>query len=166
MRIRFLLVCVSAGLIGGGFAIQACGGTEETTAVSDAGPDVTVDTGIKDSSLPDTRDSAPECDPNRDFLKDIPDASIADGATTTGICVGCAKQKCKSDIDKCAANCKCQNIASGALDCYLKTQAITCGSPFFSAGTETREYRPRSGWLHPVGLQGRVRGRLVQPGRG
>jgi hypothetical protein len=139
MRFRFLLVCVSAGLFGGGFAIQACGSTEEASAVGDAGVEAAADARPPvDSSLPDVKDSAPACDPTRDFLKDIPDASIADGATTTGICVGCAKQKCKMDIDNCAKDCPCQNLASGALECYLKTQAITCGAPFFNANADTR----------------------------
>ena len=139
MRIRLFLACVSAGLFGGGFAVQACGGTEDVTPAADGGGDATAEAApVKDSALPDVKDSAPACDPNRDFLKDIPDASIADGASTTGICVACGKQKCKSDIDKCAANCPCQNLASGALDCYLKTQAFTCGAPFLNAGTETR----------------------------
>ena len=139
MRIRFLLVCVSAGLFGGGFAVQACGGTEDVTPVVEAGTDAPVEaTAIKDSAVAEVADAAPACDPTRDFLKDIPDADIADGASTTGACVTCGKAKCKSEIDKCAKNCPCQNLATDALTCYLKTQAFTCGAPFLNASTETR----------------------------
>ena len=41
MRIRFLIVSFSAVLFGGGFAIQACGGTQsDSTRAVDAGQDV------------------------------------------------------------------------------------------------------------------------------
>lgn len=139
MRIRFLVVCVSVGLFGGGFAVQACGGTQsDSTAATDAGADV-VDATVKDTNAPDVKDSAPPCDPTADFLKDIPDASLADGASTTGVCLGCAKSKCKAELAACSKDCACQDIAGEAIGCYLKGESIIkCGSQFASVPTATR----------------------------
>ena len=144
MRIRFLFLCVSAGLVAGGFAIQACGGTQSDSAtVVDAGLDV-VDATVKDTNAPDVKDAAPACDPTADFLKDIPDASLADGATTSGICLGCAKSKCKNELSACSKDCTCQGLAGDAIDCYLKsttknpTDLIKCAGGFASVPTATR----------------------------
>jgi hypothetical protein len=139
MRIRFLFLCVSAGLVGGGFALQACGGSQsDTAAVVDAGGDV-VDATVKDTNAPDVKDSAPPCDPTADFLKGIPDASLADGATTTGACLGCAKSKCTNELAACSKDCACQNLAGDAVDCYLKGGSIlSCGSSFATVPASTR----------------------------
>lgn len=139
MRIRFLLVCVSAGLFGGAFAVQACGGTANTDTPTDAGggADV-VDASIKDTSVADVQDSAPTCDTNVDILKSIPDASIADGGSSVGLCLGCAATKCKADIDACKKDCACQGVAGKALECFAKTQSIACAASFQSAPKATQ----------------------------
>jgi len=139
MRIRFFVVGVSAVLFGGGFALQACGGTQsDSTPAVDAGQDV-VDATVKDTNAPDVKDSAPPCDPNADFLKDIPDASLADGASTTGICLGCAKSKCKAQLAACSKDCACQDVAGDAIACYVKGDSIIkCASGFASVPTATR----------------------------
>jgi hypothetical protein len=143
MRIRFLFLCVSAGLVAGGFAVQACGGTQSDSTPVDAGQDV-VDASVKDTNAPDVKDSAPPCDPTADFLKDIPDASLADGATTSGICLACAKTKCKNELAACSKDCACQSLAGDAIDCYLKSTSkatsdlIKCVSGFAGVSTSTR----------------------------
>lgn len=137
MRIRFLIVSVSAVLFGGGFAIQACGGTQSDSGAVDAGSDV-ADATVKDTNAPDVADAAPACDKNADILKGIPDASIADGASSVGVCLGCASVKCKSEIDDCKADCACQGVAAKALECYAKTQSIACASSFQGVPKQTQ----------------------------
>jgi hypothetical protein len=134
-----LIVSFSAVLFGGGFAIQACGGTQSDTAAAvDSGTDV-VDATVKDTNAPDVKDAAPPCDPNADFLKGIPDASLADGASTTGVCLGCAKSKCSTELAACSKDCSCQGIAGDAIDCYVKGGSIlTCGSSFATVSASTR----------------------------
>ena len=141
MRIRFFLALASVSFVAAGFAIQACGGSSDDTAnpVKDSGvAETAAETGPKDAAV-NTAEAAVPCDPNKDYLGAIPDASIADGASTTGICVGCAKSKCKAEVAKCGADCTCQQIAGGALDCYAKTQdLIGCGSKLLSVPAATR----------------------------
>lgn len=139
MRIRFFIVGVSAVLFGGGFAVQACGGSQsDGTAAVDAGLDV-VDATVKDTNAPDVKDAAPACDTNADILKGIPDASIADGASSTGVCLGCAASKCKNEIDACKKDCACQGVAADALECYAKTQSISCAASFTSVPKATQQ---------------------------
>lgn len=139
MRIRFFLTVVSAALFGAGFAIQACGSTvDDTTATTpdSGGPDV-VEAAVKDTSVPDAKDAAPPCDTTADLTTKIPDASIADGATTSGACVGCMKRVCPEALAACNMDCTCQGLAGDALNCFVKTQAISCGAPFLSGGAST-----------------------------
>ena len=56
------------------------------------------------------------------------DASIGDGASTTGVCISCAKARCDEAIAKCTADCPCQGIVGRALECYLTTQQLGCAS--------------------------------------
>jgi hypothetical protein len=139
MRIRLFLVLVSAGLVASGFAIQACGSTvNEDTAVDGGGPDV-AEASAKDNYVPDAKEAAAPCDTNKDILKDIPDASIADGASSVGKCLGCAQVKCKAELDSCKKDCACQDVAAKALECYAKTQSIACAGSFQSVPKETQQ---------------------------
>lgn len=148
MRIRFFLAFVSTSLVAAGFGIQACGGNSEDAAnVADAAPEATAaEAGPKDSSTADVLDARPPCDPTKDVLKGIPDASIADGSSTTGACLGCAKIKCATEISDCQKDCSrsaselgCQDLAGKALECYAKTQDLfKCAGQFASVGNPTR----------------------------
>jgi hypothetical protein len=139
MRIRFLVVSFSAVLFGGGFAVQACGGTQsDGNAAVDAGLDV-ADATVKDANAPDVKDAAPACDTNADILKGIPDASIADGGSSVGLCLGCAAVKCKTEIDSCKKDCACQGVAADALECYAKTQSLACAASFQSVPKTTQQ---------------------------
>ncbi len=119
MRIRLFLALASVGFVAAGLGIQACGGSSESTETKDSGA---VEAGPKDAAR-DTNEE-PACDPKKDFLADIPDASIADGASSSGVCVSCTKAKCSTEVAKCAADCPCQGIAGDAIECYVKTQNI------------------------------------------
>jgi hypothetical protein len=147
MRIRFFLTCVAATCVAAGFGIQACGGTSESGPAADAATERAAEAGPKDSSTgPDVFDARPPCDPNKDPLKDIPDAAIADGASSTGACLGCATAKCSDEIDDCKKDCSrsvtdlgCQDLAGKALECYAKTQDIfTCAGKFATVPNPTR----------------------------
>jgi hypothetical protein len=147
MRIRLFLTCVAGTLLAAGFGIQACGGSSDSTpAGGDAAPEAGPDTSVKETGGPDVFDARPPCDPNKDILKDIPDASIADGASSTGACLGCATTKCADEIDDCKKDCSrsttdlgCQDLAGKALECYAKTQDIfTCAGKFASVPNPTR----------------------------
>lgn len=139
MRIRLFLAVTSVGLFGAGFAIQACGSTtNDAVTTADAAPEAAVEASVKDSSVPDAKDAAPPCDPNKDILVGIMDASIADGASSVGLCLGCAKSKCSMEINACKMDCDCQAIAGGALECFAKSQSPACGAPFFSTPKATQ----------------------------
>ncbi len=143
MRIRFFVVGFSAVLFGGGFAIQACGGDQsDSTAAIDAGQDV-VDATVKDVSVADVVDANPGCDKKADILKDIPDASIADGGSSVGVCLGCAKVKCATEISSCTADCPCQGVAAKALVCFAKaqtqTQQLACAASFQGVPSSTQK---------------------------
>lgn len=139
MRTRFFFLAASVTSIAAASVAQGCGETETTTSNGDAGADVATDTGPKRDSAPPAEDAEPPCDTSEDFSKDIPDAEIADGASTTGICVGCAQKNCKSFIDDCNANCQCQELAGKALECYAKTANIIGCAGQFASGSITDE---------------------------
>lgn len=132
---RLILLGAGSLLIGAAFMIQACGDTE-SGAAADAGADV-VDSGQKEASA-DT--GAPPCDTSKSVTDDIPDAAIADGASTSGACVQCANLNCSKQLDACNKDCTCQGIAGDALKCFLKnTQDPTaCLGPLFSVDPNTR----------------------------
>lgn len=135
-------------LVASGFAVQACGGnSDEAPTVADAAPEASaaVEAGAKDATA-DVSNARPPCDTTKDILKDIPDASIADGSSTTGACLACASMKCAAEIASCQKPCSrsttdlgCQDIAGKALECYAKTKDIFgCAGKFASVGNPTR----------------------------
>src|SRR5437588_9668241 len=122
MRVHAFLIGATVSLVAVMAGIQACGGdTSSGTTPTDAGNDVTLDTKPPPPPPPDDAgaDSA-TCDLSADFTTKIPDASIADGESTTGICIGCVEAKCKKDLDSCNQYCPCQSAAAKALECYAK----------------------------------------------
>jgi hypothetical protein len=122
MRARVIVLSVSVGLLGGALAIQACGGSD---AATDDAPDA-AEAGVREGGALDVSEPEPACDPKTDLTRKVKDASIGDGASTTGICLGCAKAKCAEAIASCQADCPCQGIVSNAIECYLTTQQIGC----------------------------------------
>jgi len=142
MRIRAFFFLASACLVAAGATIQACGGTTNSDGPVDSGPpeaSTPADTGPKDSGV-DAKDSAPPCDTNADFTSKIPDASLADGATTTGICMGCTKAKCSAQVDKCNKDCPCQGVIANAIECYSKNTSnpIACVGSFSGVPSSTQ----------------------------
>lgn len=148
---RLFLVMTAATSVAGALAMQACGGSSDTPAgTPDAAPEAAApdvrEAAPQDTYVPDVVvDARPPCDPNKDILKDIPDASIADGASTTGACISCAEAKCMKEITNCKKDCSrstkdlgCQDLAAKALECYAKTHdPLMCGGDFLSAKAPT-----------------------------
>lgn len=146
MSARFFLVLAVVGCGPVFLGLQACGGSSTGFA-----PDAAAETGPQ-QGLTDpvgSRDAASDtvvadsgaglCDPEKDFFTDIPDASIADGASTSGICVSCTKANCSQEIAACARECDCQDVAGAALECYVQTQSLlTCASSFTGVSQETQ----------------------------
>lgn len=144
MRTRFLFLGGGATLIAAAVVVEACGGdtdaTTPPTGSDGGGADAVADTGAKDTAPPVEEDTGAPCDKTNDFLKDIPDAAIADGGSTTGICVGCAKQNCGTEIEACKQDCPCQGIAADALECYLQNpdNPLICAGQFGTVPKETQ----------------------------
>jgi hypothetical protein len=134
MRTRTFALALSVISLAAAGVLQACGGDSSSNdAPVDAGRDV-ADTGRPDTGPLEEEDAA-TCDLSADLTKQIVDASIADGASTMGICVGCAKAKCGEPIDDCNKNCQCQELTAAALDCYGRTgNVLACAGPFAGAG--------------------------------
>lgn len=117
----------------------ACAGDDEGAVadVSDGGDAPAREGGAFDAGQPE-----PACDPNADLLEKVSDASIADGASTTGICLGCARARCSEAIADCTMDCACQSIVSDAIGCYVTTQQITCAAKLANVFVKpiTRQY--------------------------
>ena len=136
MRLRLLVLLTAAGLLGGAFCVQAC---ESSGDVAAGEPDA-AEGGLRESGTPDVSEPEPPCDRTADLFGKVHDASIGDGASTTGVCIGCAKARCDEAITKCTADCPCQGIVGRALECYLTTQQLGCASALTSylVTSETR----------------------------
>jgi hypothetical protein len=148
MRARFLLFVGAFSLAGAASAVQACSSdeTNTTSAGADSGPDAVAADGSpqKEPAAPEP-DAAP-CDLSADFSDEIPDASIADGATTTGLCLQCAHTSCQKQLAACNTECKCQQLAGQALGCFLQNSDKTqlelyqlCGGPLLGVDSHTQQ---------------------------
>jgi hypothetical protein len=136
MRLRLLVLLTAAGMLGGAFCVQACGASDDPAVEQpDAG-----EGGPRESGTPDVSEPEPPCDRTADLFARVHDASIGDGASTTGVCIGCAKARCDEAIAKCTADCPCQGIVGRALECYLTTQQLGCASELtnYLVTSETR----------------------------
>jgi hypothetical protein len=137
MKARVVLLCSFISIVPAA-AIQACGGSSkvEGQPAGDSGAAHVVD-GSLDAKTDNTADAeGPSCDTSADFTKEIPDASIADGASSTGECLACTNAHCESAVAECNKNCLCQSVAGPALDCFLKNPTnlfLACGSKLGAA---------------------------------
>ena len=113
--------------MGGAFAVQAC-----TTSAGDTSNDGGAEAGElqREAGVVDANGGPPPCDPDAAYLEDIPDSSIPDSGTTTGLCFGCAQSKCADVVANCGRDCTCQRLSAGAAECYVKTKQISCAFAF------------------------------------
>ncbi len=137
MGIRQWVLVGSAALVVFGVMNGACGGTSDS-GPRDAGQDVTAadqtapkDTGAdtRDTSVPD---SPAGCTADAALTAFAPpDASLADGATSVGICFGCVHSSCGPEVQDCADDCECNNAVLGAFGCVASGQPLaTCAGAF------------------------------------
>lgn len=116
MCMRPLLLGVMFSLFPGALVIEACGGVE-STSTPDAGATEAGQKGGDASEDPDAVVPA-ECDASTDLTTGVPDASTADGATTSGLCIGCISTACKNSLDECGTVCNCRAVVHEALACF------------------------------------------------
>lgn len=122
MRSRFVLVLASFAVCAGTLAIDACSSDDAPSA---DGADASGESSTNEGGI-GLEDAEVRCDPDASLLERIEDASIADGASTTGICAACLDERCSYELAHCAEDCQCQGIVGDALQCYLTTQDIAC----------------------------------------
>lgn len=123
VRSRFAWLAGALALAG--LAIEACSSDGDAPGAV-ASPDG--DGGSSERAAFDAGQPEPACDPNADLLAKVDDASIADGSSTTGVCLSCARARCSEAIAECTGECACQRIVSDAIGCYVTTQQITCAA--------------------------------------
>lgn len=118
---RIAISLVSLSLFTAVVVIEACSSEGAAPSGSlDASESSTNDRAIA------LEDAEARCDPDASLLDRIEDASIADGASTTGVCAACLAERCSYELAHCAEDCPCQGIVGDALQCYLTTQDIAC----------------------------------------
>ncbi len=121
MRIRAFIVLGFASLAAAGLAVVACGGEEEDPtpgpSTEDAGKDGSTPTADSGS---DSGGPTDDCDKSKDFLADIPDAAIADGASSSGICLGCLRSHCNAALELCNADCECRGFVGATVGCVAQ----------------------------------------------
>lgn len=121
MRIRAFIVLGFASLAAAGLAVVACGGEEEEPTPGPSTEDAGKDSGTTADSGGDSGGGPTEdCDKSKDFLADIPDASIADGASSSGICLGCLRSHCNAALDLCNADCECRGFVGATVGCVAQ----------------------------------------------
>ncbi len=116
----------------------ACSSDSDATPGADAGDE----TFQRETGLPPTPDSAPQCDPNADLFAKVKSQSIGGGSSTTTACVKCIKQKCPEAVAACTKDCTCQRIVGNNAECYIVTQQIGCFADLATVTVreETRKY--------------------------
>jgi hypothetical protein len=111
-------------------SIGACAVTLAIDACSSDDAPANVAPDASDEALRDVvfvpEEAEARCDPDANLLDRVEDASIGDGASTTGICAACMDERCAYELALCAEDCQCQSIVGDALQCYLTTQNIAC----------------------------------------
>ncbi len=126
MKVRiFLAFGVVGALVAGSFV--ACGGD----AVVEVKDSSVVDTSIADTSVPDTSDATPPC-PVQGNLQDLlkfDAAGIDASGVNLSVCFDCLNTNCKSDINKCNADCDCKTGVVNFATCVQGGGKIqTCGA--------------------------------------
>lgn len=125
MRIRSFMVITSAGLLAASLSILACGGDSEDST-GDRDSNLVAD-GSAEASDAGSDVRADACDTPTDILATVPDASLADGSTSSGLCMACLDSKCSSVIDKCEQDCNCRAVVSDVLGCFSqKGDLMSC----------------------------------------
>jgi hypothetical protein len=143
MKLRHWMIGVSSCLFIAGAAGAGCSSTETSNPPAvDAGKDVSVADGntpdvVKDAPV----ETGPSCQKDADFTQlPVPDASLNDGGTNTGVCVSCVRQNCNTQAQACANDCECNNFVLGFFTCVGGGGSlINCGSGLLSLPQSSRK---------------------------
>lgn len=144
MRVRALIVLGLASLTTAGLVITACGGEEETppgSSPEDGGSDSGPGPGADSGGDGDAKVPTEDCDKSKDFLDDVPDASLANGASSSGECVACLRASCKATLDLCNVDCECREFVGETIGCVAEgTAAFTeCATAAMMNGLPSAE---------------------------
>jgi hypothetical protein len=138
MRARHWVLSGVSALFVSGLVAAGCGGTDETPPAQDAGQDTSVqDTAPPKDTAPEITDTAKPCVSDADLnTLNPPDAALADGATSVGICIGCAKAACGPQFRDCNNDCECKNAIASVFQCVAAGGTLAaCAAPLISGGT-------------------------------
>ncbi|CAN5196765.1 hypothetical protein BH09MYX1_BH09MYX1_09230 [soil metagenome] len=140
MRARNIVIPVIGLSLCSAAFMFACGGTEDTPPVVDAGKDGTT---IVDAAPDTAAEAAVEagCATDASLTSLVPpDAAIGDSGATLPGCAACLKTKCASDINDCDKLCECKDAVIGVYDCLGKNKGFQqCAvANFVGAGQETQ----------------------------
>ena len=140
---RKVILGVSCGLVVAGLAAGGCGSTVDSGVGADAGRDAVV----RDVAAPPA-DTGPDvvdtgvmaCAVDADLsMVNLPDASLADGASSIGRCSACVQTTCKMQFAACNDNCDCKSAVLDFFTCYSAGGSITkCGLPLGTLGGDAR----------------------------
>jgi hypothetical protein len=122
VRASAILLGLTTLALGASLGVAACSSDEGVEGGGDGGVEAAPP---RDATF-DAREADPACDPRADLFAKVRDASIADGASTIGLCLGCTKAECAAEVAACTANCSCQGIVGKAAECWLTTQELGC----------------------------------------
>lgn len=136
MRVRHWLVGISGVVVCLAAFTGGCSGST-TDSAADAGSgavgvvlaDASKDVGL-DTNSTGSDDAGPEiCQVDADLNTYAPvDASLADGATSVGKCLGCLQSSCPNQITACSGNCECQRASTEFIDCLASGDTyMNCG---------------------------------------
>ena len=138
MRMRHFVFLASSAFVAIGLAMVGCGGSSDsTTPPPDAANDITA----VDQSAPDVNDAANQdagsdaCEADGDLLNaNVPDADLFDGGSSVGLCVGCIRSSCSTQVGACNDDCGCRSAIIDAYGC-LSTNASDPTACFQNAAT-------------------------------
>lgn len=139
LRVRLSVVCASALLGGASLVLQACGSGDDDDPTARL---TETEGGARETGTSGESDPESTCDKGNDLLSKVRDASIGDGASTTGLCGACIRAKCAQAVARCTADCPCHGIVGRSIECFLITQQIGCAvaEVDYLVTTETRGY--------------------------
>ncbi len=145
MQRAWLWLAISGGI--GAAAAMGGYGCSGSTAEQDAGPTATDATAADsakeagpDAGKPATDATAP-CTSDADLNTfTVPDANVGDTGINPNVCVTCARQKCKENLDQCQAICACREVVQGSLTCIAQGQPIlSCASALQGAPPDVQQ---------------------------
>ena len=127
MRVRHWILLGASALFISGIAASGCGGDSATPAPVDAGQETT----LQDTAPPPQDTSTPDVGPADACVIDAdltqinpPDAGL-EGGTSVGLCLGCIKSACGSQLSDCNKDCSCNTLIVGAFQCYEAGGSLT-----------------------------------------